>query len=299
MIIGDAVAACPDPYDDVADDCYVSSELICQTYGETIECDLNRVAPESGGGGGVGVAVYNDPLSPVCDVAAQYCIFGYDTNAIEFCCEIVASDEEELILKGTPDFNDFLYFNYEWDNTSYNLDNWDSINVALFTGKAYGLGGEDYIEGSHVEDADYLDRLHGDANDDIAIWGFEGDDLLTGDDGDDVVYGGEGNDTIRGGPGEDELFGGEDDDMIAGGLGVDDIEGNSGSDVLCGDNDNDTMTGDDGNDVLWGGAGSGDVGDAGAPYGSPGDSCDSTTLETRSNCDATFSFSRPSTCPTP
>ena len=54
----------------------------------------------------------------------------------------------------------------------------------------------------------------------LALWGFEGDDLLQGGSGNDLLVGGPGNDTLLGGAGRDTLVGGAGDDVLDGGPGV-------------------------------------------------------------------------------
>ena len=61
------------------------------------------------------------------------------------------------------------------------------------------------------------------------IYGYGGDDILTGSEYDDFIAGGSGKDTIHGGDGDDAIDGGGDDD---------------------------TIYGDDGDDILFGGVGS-------------------------------------------
>lgn len=290
-----AWSACPIPYND--DDCDVLGENICEITGQTIECDLDRSHPTSGGVAALGIAVYN-AADGACGTGYEYCIFGVDTNNQEFCCEINAVDEEELQLKGTPEFDDELYFHVTIDNSTFTLSNWNPGSIPYFTGRAFGRGGADYIEGSYDPGVYYRDTLHGDIGDDT-ILGLAGDDLITGDIGIDTIYGGDDDDVIRGKTENDYLFGGAGDDSIAGGAEDDVIDGGDGSDLICGDDDQDDMDGGGGNDILWGGAGTDDIGAGGGQSSAPGDTCDSGTTESISGCEATFSFSRPSGCPVP
>jgi serralysin len=120
-----------------------------------------------------------------------------------------------------------------------------------------------------------------------AVYGFGGDDIITGSTSDDNIHGGDGNDTIHGassstdndndflngGAGGDSILGGEGnehiygneqsstagaadgDDSLAGGNGNDYIQGNAGDDSLAGDNGNDRLYGGAGTDQLDGGNG--------------------------------------------
>lgn len=78
------------------------------------------------------------------------------------------------------------------------------------------------------------------------VYGFDGNDTISGTNKADRLFGMNGNDKINGQGGNDEIRGGEGNDNLRGGL---------GNDFLSGDNGTDEMFGDDGNDQLWGGAG--------------------------------------------
>lgn len=68
----------------------------------------------------------------------------------------------------------------------------------------------------------------------VALYGFGGDDVLTGSTGSDVIYGGEGNDTLNGQDGNDVLEGGAGNDVLDGGRGADTLRGGAGDDILGG-----------------------------------------------------------------
>ena len=53
------------------------------------------------------------------------------------------------------------------------------------------------------------------------VWGFGGNDILTGTSGADRLFGGHGNDTLAGGAGDDTLVGGNGADLMTGGAGKD------------------------------------------------------------------------------
>jgi hypothetical protein len=105
-----------------------------------------------------------------------------------------------------------------------------------------------------------------------AIWGGEGDDLLSGLDGadtlkagggDDQLLGGGGADSLLAGAGDDRLLGGGDVDALLGEAGDDILQGGSGDDQLFGGSDSDRLSGGSGSDLLDGGAGD-DVIDGGS-----------------------------------
>ncbi|MDH3625468.1 MAG: hypothetical protein OEQ49_16495 [Myxococcales bacterium] len=111
------------------------------------------------------------------------------------------------------------------------------------------------------------------ANDDITIYGGDGNDTLYGGDagerlygevGDDILYGGRGDDYLDGGDGPDSLsgddgadtlIGQEHDDLLVGGRGSDSLFGSWGADRLYGSDDDDLLLGGDDNDQLYGEAG--------------------------------------------
>ena len=72
------------------------------------------------------------------------------------------------------------------------------------------------------------------------IYGYEGNDNLTGGDGNDLLDGGSGNDTLNGGNGNDTLIGGDGNDSLVGGAGNDVLDGGAGNDTLNGGAGNDT-----------------------------------------------------------
>ncbi|MCL2923082.1 MAG: hypothetical protein MGF17_00200 [Trichodesmium sp. MAG_R04] len=73
------------------------------------------------------------------------------------------------------------------------------------------------------------------------IFGYGGNDSITGGISDDFLYGGEGNDTLDGHDGNDDLYGYPGNDNLIGGLGDDNLYGNEG---------NDTVTGGPGRDIF-------------------------------------------------
>ncbi len=84
------------------------------------------------------------------------------------------------------------------------------------------------------------------------IYGFGGDDSLSGNDLADLIDGGSGNDTLRGYAGADTLLGGAGNDTLYGDAGDDILKGESGDDVLWAGTGNDHLDGGLGNDSLLG-----------------------------------------------
>jgi Ca2+-binding RTX toxin-like protein len=133
----------------------------------------------------------------------------------------------------------------------------DTLDASLSARPAiiYGFGGNDTITGT--TSADYV---FGGADDDV-ISGAGGSDYIEGGDGNDniswvnaaggagvTVYGGAGNDMID--PGSDFR-----NDSVFGDAGNDTIYGAGGNDTISGGTDNDVLYGEAGNDVIIGGAG--------------------------------------------
>jgi YD repeat-containing protein len=87
------------------------------------------------------------------------------------------------------------------------------------------------------------------------IFGYDTDDLLTGNSGDDDLDGGLGNDTLTGDSGIDNLHGGAGNDLLLGGGDKDLIYGDDGNDVLEGGGGDDRMWAGAGNDKIRGGLG--------------------------------------------
>ncbi|WP_353143379.1 beta strand repeat-containing protein [Acinetobacter pragensis] len=82
---------------------------------------------------------------------------------------------------------------------------------------SFSNGDEFIFEGSNV--TDNLD--HSAATNGVRLYGYAGNDTLTGGSGDDSLRGGDGNDTLIGGAGNDLLIGGSGNDTLTGGAGND------------------------------------------------------------------------------
>ncbi|MBK7424392.1 MAG: calcium-binding protein, partial [Propionivibrio sp.] len=85
------------------------------------------------------------------------------------------------------------------------------------------------------------DTLNGHNGGPNVVYGYEGNDALSGGDGADTLYGGTGLDTLNGYAGNDLLYGG---------AGNDTLNGNDGNDLLDGGAGNDSLTGGAGNDTY-------------------------------------------------
>lgn len=129
------------------------------------------------------------------------------------------------------------------------------LNDTLAAGAAapvviYGFSGNDLISGSNVD----TDELYGNQGNDT-IYGLGGRDFIAGGAGNDLLYGGDGDDTVFGDLGNDTISGGAGNDILGGGAGDDLIYGDDGDDIIWGEQGNDSLYGGAGNDTIYGGAG--------------------------------------------
>lgn len=108
---------------------------------------------------------------------------------------------------------------------------------------AYGLGGNDTLDGNRGDDS---------------LYGGSGNDYLNGDYGNDYLSGSSGNDTLIGGK-NGFITGDNGRDTLYGGSGNDSLRGGGGTDYLYGNSGNDTLSGQDGNDYLSGYGGSSEI----------------------------------------
>ena len=91
------------------------------------------------------------------------------------------------------------------------------ININLLDN--FSNGSEFIFEGTTGVDA--LDQST--ATDGVRLYGYAGNDTLTGGSGNDLLRGGDGDDTLIGGAGNDLLIGGSGNDTFIGGLGSDTV----------------------------------------------------------------------------
>lgn len=124
-----------------------------------------------------------------------------------------------------------------------------TIEGKSLTHKVFGYGGNDNLTGNGG-----IDILRGNAGNDT-LHGKSGSDFLRGGEGNDVLYGDSGNDYLNGGLGDDTIYGGSGDDQVLGQAGSDKLYGDSGNDVLSGRRNDDTLEGGQGYDILSGGQG--------------------------------------------
>ena len=134
-------------------------------------------------------------------------------------------------------------------------------------GTLYVNGGDDNdtIQVWNVDDStvrvkrnDLIRNFDADAVSRLAIWTYDGDDIVTINAGllPTYVLSGMGDDTITGGLGDDILTGGGGRDLIFGNAGDDRLNGSGGSDKIFGGEGNDRLFAGNGRDVLDGGLGS-------------------------------------------
>ena len=120
-------------------------------------------------------------------------------------------------------------------------------------GRLFGYQGNESLSGGGGRD--FIYGLAG--NDSISLG--VGNDRGFGGLGTDRIFGFDGEDFAAGGPGMDFLHGGDGDDRLFGGQGVDTLNGDRGSDRLSGQDGDDFLSGDNGDDFLFGGAGDDDL----------------------------------------
>lgn len=92
-------------------------------------------------------------------------------------------------------------------------------------------------------------------NENRAINGTTGNDVIVGGAGDDIIFGDLGDDRICGRRGRDVVYGWEGNDSLSGARGTDRLYAEMGDDVLRGGAGSDVLAGGVGSDLMWGGAG--------------------------------------------
>lgn len=126
-----------------------------------------------------------------------------------------------------------------------------TINIIDQQFTTYGNSSNNSISGLTSSQASINDIMYGYGGNDTLSGGV-GDDVLYGGDGNDLLNGGNDNDTLYGEDGDDTLNGDSGNDTLRGGAGDDTMNGGSGNDLFIYDSGLDTIT-DSNNttDVLW------------------------------------------------
>lgn len=130
------------------------------------------------------------------------------------------------------------------------LDTGDRLNVEHFfesdAQDGYQLDRIVFADGGYW-DTEHIKQLVqlGSSGDD-SLYGYAGNDILSGEDGNDSLYGYEGDDHLSGGVGNDWIQGDTGDDVLLGNAGEDYLSGGAGSNLI---------DGGEGNDTYWGGSG--------------------------------------------
>lgn len=126
-----------------------------------------------------------------------------------------------------------------------------TINIVDRQFTTYGNSSNNSISGLTSSQASINDIMYGYGGNDTLSGGV-GDDVLYGGDGNDLLNGGNDNDTLYGEDGDDTLNGDSGNDTLRGGAGDDTMNGGSGNDLFIYDSGLDTIT-DSNNttDVLW------------------------------------------------
>ena len=124
-----------------------------------------------------------------------------------------------------------------------------------FAVQLYGYGGNDDLTGGSADDfisgGTGNDNLDGNDGRDVLVDAI-GNDNLAGDGGDDIIAAFSGTNTLNGGSGDDLLLGGYNNDTLNGGSDDDVLVGDAFGNLLAG---NDVLNGGAGNDLLEGGGG--------------------------------------------
>ncbi|WP_374490451.1 beta strand repeat-containing protein, partial [Zoogloea sp.] len=148
----------------------------------------------------------------------------------------------------------------QYDNLIIQLtDTDDSLVVQSYfyndTASSYGALNLKFADGSLWNSEAVKTRVQQPSTGNDTLYGYTGNDSLSGDEGNDLLYGYAGNDLLDGGSGGDNLQGGDGNDTLQGGSGQDTLYGGNGNDLLQGGSYSDTLYGDAGNDTLDGGSG--------------------------------------------
>lgn len=123
-------------------------------------------------------------------------------------------------IKGTSDTLILSDFGKDDNYHNYNLEFEDASMYITDTNSPfhyiYGDDGDDILKA--VIEESYL-------------YGYKGDDTITGSEGNDIIYGNQDDDSIYAGKGDDKIFAGSGDDVLDGGVGNDYLYGGKGNDT--------------------------------------------------------------------
>lgn len=181
----------------------------------------------------------------------------------QMAAELGVSADELIVLSGsgaddninvTVNDNGKIEVNIDGETRTYTQDEAKYLLIDGGKGNDQIKVADKVEQNLHIYGGEGNDFIYGGGGDDT-IYGSTGEDIITGGKGNDIVDGGEGKDTLQGGKGDDYIHGGEGEDTISGGDGSDIIDGGAGADIIDGGNDNDLIHGGEGNDDIKGGEG--------------------------------------------
>lgn len=156
----------------------------------------------------------------VIDVDGENTLYFKDINVKDIRVNFADENSALVSIKGTDDTFLIRYFCMLEDFQNYMLKFEDATMHATDENSPFH-----YIYGSEGDD------VIGAVVDDSYMYGFDGNDRISGSDGDDFIYGGKGDDRIYAGYGDDIIFAGEGDDILDGGEGDDKLYGGEGNDI--------------------------------------------------------------------
>lgn len=128
-------------------------------------------------------------------------------------------------------------------------DSADTINLSGLTSQ-FGLQEISADSPRTLPNGDALNDLANASYYSVIVFGFGGDDRVTGSAFREFVDAGAGHDIVLTQAGHDGIVGGDGDDILVGSLGDDVIEGGAGTDVILGGYGRDVLSGGDGDDLL-------------------------------------------------
>lgn len=178
--------------------------------------------------------------------------FGFDISLKQRSTRLVVTVDEFEKPVGNSNYFDTYTRTFQTNQirkiTLYgNRSDNDITNRSNFRATIYGYGGNDTLTGGNAND-----ELFGGGGNDL-LKGGKGSDRLSGQGGADKIHAGAGNDRVWGGSGNDSIYGDQGKDRLRGGAGSDSLNGGSHNDLIWGEAGKDRLLGKGGNDVLRGG----------------------------------------------